>query len=86
MITATPDVSQHLINEPGTDLPDRLTGRHFPSQKMPQESSKDPRLTKKCRVCYAKGGPMKTVYIYVAFVYLTRGYILIFVLSYIILC
>ena len=48
MITATPDVSQHLINEPGNDLSDRLTGRHFPSQKMPQEGSKDPRSTKKC--------------------------------------
>ena len=48
MITATPDVSQHLINEPGADLSDRLTGRHFPSQKMPQEGSKDSRSTKKC--------------------------------------
>ena len=69
MITATPDVPQHLINEPGTDLPDRLTGRHFPFQKMPQEGSKDPRPTKKCRVCYTKGiktkkgGPVKTAYV-----------------------
>ena len=69
MITATPDVPQHLINEPGTGLPDRLTGRHFPSQKVPQEGSKDPRPTRKCRIRSAKGikmkegRPMKTVYV-----------------------
>ena len=42
MVTATPDVPEHLINEPGNDLPDRLKGRHFPFQKIPQEGSKDP--------------------------------------------
>ena len=40
MITATPDVSQHLINEPGTDLSDRLTGRHFPFQKCHKKAVK----------------------------------------------
>ena len=68
MIAAMPDVPRP-IQDPGTDLPDRLTGRHFPSQKPGVEGSKDPRPTKKCRVCKArgvttnKGGPMKTVYI-----------------------
>ena len=67
MITVTPDILQHLINKPGTDLPDRLSGRHFPSQKMPQEGNEDPKPTKKYRVSYAKciktkkGRPMKTV-------------------------
>lgn len=45
MISTTPDVPR-LICEPGTDLPDRLTGRHFPSQKQAVEGSKDPRPTK----------------------------------------
>ena len=68
LITATPDVPQHLINEPGTDLPDRLTGCQKRAIKMPEEGNKDPRPTKKCRLCYAKdiktkkGRPMKTVY------------------------
>ena len=89
MITATPDIPQRLINEPGTDIRDRLTWRHFPSQKMPQEGSKYP--TKKSRVCYVKGiktkkgGPMKTVYV-CCFSPSARGYILIYILSYIILC
>ena len=68
MITPTPHVPQHVINEPDADLPHRLTRRHFLPQKTSLEGSKGPRPTKKRTVCYAKGiktkkgGPMKTVY------------------------
>ena len=48
----------------------RLTGRPFPGIKKPDKvGSKDPRLTKICRVCYSrgvrtdKGKPLKTVHI-----------------------
>ena len=54
---------------PADETITRLRGRHFPSLLRPTEGARDPRPTKKCRVCYArgkrtnKGGPLKTVYV-----------------------
>ena len=47
----------------------RLHERHFPSIKIASENAKHKRVTKNCRVCYArgkrsdKGRPLKTVYV-----------------------
>jgi len=68
LISAQPVPRQ--IQELTFDLPDRLTGRHFPSMKQPLEGSVAQRPSKKCQVCAAhgiktnKGGPVKTVFVY----------------------
>ena len=66
LLTSSPRLNREVSLQ---DTVHRLSGRHFPAKKQPNEGSVDPRPKKKCRVCYArgirtaKGAPVETVWI-----------------------
>ena len=65
LLIASPCLNRKALRE---ETVHRLTGRHFPTVHGMQESGKR-RLTKICRVCYARGvrqnsgNPVETIYI-----------------------